>query len=46
MHKNAVIHSLTWRKKNTEAYNQYMKCFMTKKRIWKVISMEFLKILL
>ncbi len=24
-HKNAVAHSLAWRKKNTEVYREYMK---------------------
>lgn len=45
-HINAVEHSLTWRRKNTPAYNEYMKKLMKKISIWKKISMEFLKILL
>ena len=45
-HRNAVKHALAWRKKNTSAYNEYMKVLMTKKRIWHKISMEFMNILL
>lgn len=45
-HANAVEHSLTWRRKNTPAYNEYMRKLQKKLTIWRKISKEFLKILL
>ena len=45
-HKNAALHMKTWRHKNREKYNQYVKLQMRKHREWKKIQLEFLSILL
>lgn len=45
-HRNAVIHTMTHRKKNTTAYNTYMKLYMRKIYEWKKIQLIFLNILL
>lgn len=46
VHVNAIEHMRTYRKSHRDTYNEYMKLNMRKVRIWKKISMEFLKILL
>jgi len=46
VHRNHNVHTMTHRKKNASAYNEYMRVYMKKAYDWKKIQLIFLHILL
>ena len=43
-HKNAVAHTLTWRKKNKAKYNEYQKLLVKKLREYEKFAKRLRKI--